>query len=578
VTLALVLLCAPARAVDTDADGLDDADERTWGTDPSLPDTDGDTVGDGSEILVLGTDPLADERRCAPWDDTLVMSLAGMGHSVTAADLDGDLDVDVFSCGVNGVGAWRSDNLGTGQFAPGQRLAFPDWGAMWLQVADLDGDGDSDPVIASGADGVHWAENLGGGVLGAFAVIAESAASVLEVGDLDGDGDPDIVLGNILELKWYENLGGTFGGQRSIASRETETLVVADLDGNGVDDVAWGTPNEDQVWIVLARGGGSFEPKIGLGSGVEPSSIAAFDADGDQDLDLLFGDTTNDLVGWYENLGAGTFDGVSNIVASSLTFPAVSSGDLDADGDADIVAADMLANEVVWYPNLGGGSFGPRSPVGEGLGAYRAVVADVDADGVSDVVTTFAEGSNTRWFRSPYVDGDADGLSDAAETCITGTDPSLADTDAGGVDDGLEVALLTDPTDGTDDPCVPPAADADADGACDEDDADDDGDGTADVEDCAPLDPGVPSAEVPGDGIDQDCDGEDASEPPDTQGADPPADGDSPGREPRARPGTGCAAAPSGTAGSLAAFPGLVGLVRRPRRFPRWFRSGAPRA
>lgn len=45
-------------AVDGDGDGLTDEDERTYGTDPSRADTDGDTLSDGKEVSVTGTDPL----------------------------------------------------------------------------------------------------------------------------------------------------------------------------------------------------------------------------------------------------------------------------------------------------------------------------------------------------------------------------------------------------------------------------------------------------------------------------------------------------------------------------------------
>jgi hypothetical protein len=43
--------------VDTDGDGLPDADETAFGTDPGIPDSDADGWLDGAEVSI-GTDPL----------------------------------------------------------------------------------------------------------------------------------------------------------------------------------------------------------------------------------------------------------------------------------------------------------------------------------------------------------------------------------------------------------------------------------------------------------------------------------------------------------------------------------------
>ncbi len=47
---------APPLPGDSDGDGIPDADEARYGTDPNNPDTDGDGLGDGVEVLA-GTDP-----------------------------------------------------------------------------------------------------------------------------------------------------------------------------------------------------------------------------------------------------------------------------------------------------------------------------------------------------------------------------------------------------------------------------------------------------------------------------------------------------------------------------------------
>jgi len=47
----------PELCPDADDDGLCDAEETTYGTDPVNPDTDGDGLSDGEEVKVYGTDP-----------------------------------------------------------------------------------------------------------------------------------------------------------------------------------------------------------------------------------------------------------------------------------------------------------------------------------------------------------------------------------------------------------------------------------------------------------------------------------------------------------------------------------------
>ncbi len=55
--LARHLLVNTEGIEDSDGDGLSEALELTWGTDPHYPDTDGDGVSDGSEVIIHGTNP-----------------------------------------------------------------------------------------------------------------------------------------------------------------------------------------------------------------------------------------------------------------------------------------------------------------------------------------------------------------------------------------------------------------------------------------------------------------------------------------------------------------------------------------
>jgi hypothetical protein len=50
--------CSVQRGNDHDGDGLGTPEERRHGTDIRDPDTDGDVLSDGAEVLLFGTDPL----------------------------------------------------------------------------------------------------------------------------------------------------------------------------------------------------------------------------------------------------------------------------------------------------------------------------------------------------------------------------------------------------------------------------------------------------------------------------------------------------------------------------------------
>ncbi len=58
----------PVASPDQDGDGLSDADEASFGTDPANPDTDSDGVSDGAEIAA-GTDPLSTGTAIEPGTD-----------------------------------------------------------------------------------------------------------------------------------------------------------------------------------------------------------------------------------------------------------------------------------------------------------------------------------------------------------------------------------------------------------------------------------------------------------------------------------------------------------------------------
>jgi hypothetical protein len=81
-------LAVPAQVIDSDSDDLPDAEEAARGTDPQNPDTDGDGLADGQEILTWGTDPQNPDTD----GDGLSDGAEVIDHLTdpTSADTDGD--------------------------------------------------------------------------------------------------------------------------------------------------------------------------------------------------------------------------------------------------------------------------------------------------------------------------------------------------------------------------------------------------------------------------------------------------------------------------------------------------------
>lgn len=184
-------------------------------------------------------------------------------ESPAFTDIDGDGKPELVT-NSNNMGGWAKPNWDNPQ-APWTFVAVTARGAWGpythgLGVADVDGDGRSDLLLAEGwwaqpatagtqawasHPATFWAQDLAGEGYGGAQMFAD---------DVDGDGDRDIVTSLQAHgwgLAWFENQAGKFvkhvivntraeESQYGVAFAQPHAVTLADVDGDGLNDIVTG--------------------------------------------------------------------------------------------------------------------------------------------------------------------------------------------------------------------------------------------------------------------------------------------------------------------------------------------------
>lgn len=296
-------------------------------------------------------------------------------------------------------------------FAPARRFpAGP--GPVALAVADLNGDGKLDLVVADGR-GYSVRALIGngrGGFAGTGPWATGAGPSSVAVADFNGDGKLDVVTGNgadgTVSVLFGSGLGGfvsrsdfIVGPPRLYAGLYSTGVAVGDFNGDGCTDIAVGDQPLDryplsEVAVLLGDGAGGFAPRYGVPTPEASRDIAVgdFNADGKQDLVAATvvvpeGDGTG--AGVLLGDGAGGFarapGGIAKVTDDKGAPSGVALGDLNGDGRQDVASALGTRALVL----RGDGHGGLSRPVAFPVGAhpFDVAVGDFNRDGMLDLAT-----------------------------------------------------------------------------------------------------------------------------------------------------------------------------------------------
>ena len=357
----------------------------------------------------------------------LLIPTDGSGATLTAADLDGDRVPDL----VNGDRILLGNGDGTFRF-----VGWIDGTGLHVAVADFNGDGRADlatPISDAGillvypgnGDGTFRSPLSFSAPIGGLDAVA--------AGDFNGDGRTDLALTGTARVRaLFGNGAGAFPTQRDLpvpGSYYTTSLAAADLDGNGaLDLVAAGS-------VLLNNGDGTFRGAQEYFVGSFTVNVAVGDWNRDGALDFVTTNYGGATLNVRLNNGDGTFGRAPRYGRPDVLYWSVAAADLDGDGAVDLATTggillgngdgsfrDPVPFSVPDFPlavavldggsrlavgtsgrvhileNAGGGAFRPLAsyPLARGIGdnLMRMAVADLNGDGLADLVATDVGGVN----------------------------------------------------------------------------------------------------------------------------------------------------------------------------------------
>ena len=337
----------------------------------------------------------------------------------TVGDFSGDGFQDIFVPGGGGQPDRLFINDGDGTFTESAAAwgIVGNHGGTAASAADYDGDGDVDLFVNS-YQGNRLYQNQGGSFtnVAAAAGVAGSGKWGAAFGDYDLDGDLDLAVvdwPNANANRLFSNDGdGTFtdvtaasGVTAALNSQPTVvgfTVRFADMDGDRYPELLWvgdfGTSK-----YLRNNGNGTFT-RVTHGVGLDGTEMGHCVADFDRDGDFDWYVTTINTNNLYRNNGGHNYTDVSGPAGVQFTGWgwAAASADFDHDGRVDIAATSQSSGQFL-YRNVGAaGTFnfsfwnvGFTSGVsGRGLATF-----DADNDGDQDLIV-FPRSGSVQYFEN----------------------------------------------------------------------------------------------------------------------------------------------------------------------------------
>lgn len=280
----------------------------------------------------------------------------GTGRSTTyaceLADLDGDGDLDIATgndmarCKI-----FLNDGKGIFNFKGTFGIVSS---VRSLSIADVDRDGDFDIVVTcrGRSNWIYLNDGKAGFDKGIEFGTASDSTIDVDVADVNGDGNNDLILANRDDQPnaWLLNDGQlkfsdpvAFGNPKS----NSRSVTVGDFNGDSKLDWAVGNIGQaNRLFLGDGTGGVSSEIEFGAATG-RTYCLSSADLDSDGDLDLVAGNVGQQNSVFFNDGDGTSFQKESFGGATNATY-GLTIGDFNADGLPDIAVANSDAKNQIF--------------------------------------------------------------------------------------------------------------------------------------------------------------------------------------------------------------------------------------
>jgi hypothetical protein len=281
-------------------------------------------------------------------------------YSVVVNDFNNDnyLDIAVANYGTNNIGIFRG--YGNGSFASQKLFSTGSSHPLFIKSGDFNNDNRSDIAVANyGTNNIGVFLGYGNGSfqnqITSFTGY-DSLLYSLAVADFNEDNHLDIAIANYD----IDNIGIFLGyGNGSFQSQNTYTtgygsnpssIAVGDFNDDNHLDIVVANNGTGNVGILLGFGNGMFAAQttylININSYPQYITIGDFNKDGE--LDVAVVNSENDELYILLGSGNGTFATVTTYDAISESYPiSIAVADFDKDNQSDVFVANYGTNNVL---------------------------------------------------------------------------------------------------------------------------------------------------------------------------------------------------------------------------------------